>query len=234
MTTYKNDYMSKIDISQSFLNDRCEIGPKYKIKTSDIFDSYVDYCKEHDIAMVKRAKFYESLTNKKILTKRIRGIDFYSIRLKNNHVEDDVDCVDELEYGIDKVDVVKVDVVKVDITIKADVVKADVVKADVVKAVTIDAKELLIKQLQAKQITDDIAFEQEDIEIKKIIKEQNTVIKQIRKSYSDLDYDTVIVSTSKSDSDCDSYSDSESDSNSDSDSEINEIGDEDYSFLVNF
>ena len=242
MTTYKNDYMSKIDISQSFLNDRCEIGPKYKIKTSDIFDSYVDYCKERDIAMVKRVKFYESLTNKKIITKRIRGIDYYSIKLKNNHTEDDVDgAVDELEYGIDKVDVVKVDVVKVDV-VKADVVKVDVVKVDVVKAVTIDAKELLIKKLQEKQITDDIAFEQEDIEIKKIMKEQDANLKlskdnflpQKRDCNSSSDLFKRIIKSDSSNSNSDSDSNGDSDSNSDSDNEINEIGDEDYSFLINF
>ena len=214
MKSYKNEYMGKIDISQSFLNDRCEIGPKFKIKTSDIFDSYVDYCKEHDVAMVKRNKFYESLSNKKIFTKKIRGIDYYGIRLKNNHVEDDTDAVDELEYGIDKIDEVKIDKAKVD--------KVDEVKVDEVKAVC--AKELLVKQLQEKQIIDDSIFEQEDIEIKKIIKEQN-LIKQVIISYNDLDSDTVKIS--RSDSDTDSYSDSDSDS----DVDINEIGTEDYSFL---
>ena len=61
-----DEYMGKIDIYTLFLKDRCEIGNNYRMKTSDVFDSYVEYCKEHDIAMVKRAKFYESLTNKKI------------------------------------------------------------------------------------------------------------------------------------------------------------------------
>ena len=41
--TYKNDYMSKIDISTLFLKDRCEIDNKYRMKTSDVFDSYVEY-----------------------------------------------------------------------------------------------------------------------------------------------------------------------------------------------
>ena len=210
MTTYKNDYMSKIDISTSFLNDRCEIGNKYKMKTSDVFDSYVEYCKEHDIAMVKRAKFYESLANKKIFTKRIRGIDYYSIKIKNDAVEDD----DDTEYGIDKVD-----------KVEDKIVETVIVKTVIIDV--IDAKELLIKQLQAKQLIDDIAFEKEDLEIKKIIKEQN-LYKQIIKKVHFLPQKIDVLSYSDIDTD------SDSDSDTDDDSEINEIGTEDYNFLIDF
>ena len=191
MQSYKNEYMGKIDISQSFLNERCEIGPKFKIKPSDVFEDYVEYCKEHDIQMVKRNKFYESLTNKKIFTKRIRGLDYYSIQLKNNLVEDNNnDDIDELEGGIDK-------------TIKEVIY-------------SFDAIDILVKQLQEKQKTDDALFEQEDNEIKKIIKEQEKF-----KRIIDWDLDS-------------NSSNSDSDSDSDSDCDINEIGIEDYSFLINF
>ena len=200
MKSYKNEYMGKIDISQSFLNDRCEIGPKFKMKTCDVFDEYVEYCKEHDIQMVKRNKFYESLTNKKILTKKVRGIDYYSIQIKNNHIEDDDNNdIDELEVGIDKTIISSVDV-------------------------TVDVKGLLIEQIQAKQIIDDIAFEKENLEINKIIKEQEKYIKIV--SFSD--------THSNTDSDSDSDTDSDSDSDSELDFEINEIGAEDYNFLINF
>ena len=43
-----------------------------------------------------------------------------------------------------------------------------------------------------------------------------------------------IIKSDSSNSNSDSDSNGDSDSNSDSDSEINEIGDEDYSFLINF
>ena len=208
--SYKDDYMSKIDISTLFLKDRCEIGNNYRMKTSDVFDSYVEYCKEHDIAMVKRAKFYESLANKKIFTKRIRGIDYYSIKIKNDAVEDD----DDTEYGIDKVD-----------KVEDKIVETVIVKTVIIDV--IDAKELLIKQLQAKQLIDDIAFEKEDLEIKKIIKEQN-LYKQIIKKVHFLPQKIDVLSYSDIDTD------SDSDSDTDDDSEINEIGTEDYNFLIDF
>ena len=150
--------------------------------------------------MVKRNKFYESLTNKKILTKKVRGIDYYSIQIKNNHIEDDDNNdIDELEVGIDKTIISSVDV-------------------------TVDVKGLLIEQIQAKQIIDDIAFEKENLEINKIIKEQEKYIKIV--SFSD--------THSNTDSDSDSDTDSDSDSDSELDFEINEIGTEDYNFLINF
>ena len=180
------------------------------MKTSDVFDSYVEYCKEHDIAMVKRAKFYESLSNKKIFTKRIRGIDYYSIKIKNDAVEDD----DDTEYGIDKVD-----------KVEDKIVETVIVKTVIIDV--IDAKELLIKQLQAKQLIDDIAFEKEDLEIKKIIKEQN-LYKQIIKKVHFLPQKIDVLSYSDIDTD------SDSDSDTDDDSEINEIGTEDYNFLIDF
>ncbi len=195
MQSYKNEYMGKIDISQTFLNERCEIGPKFKIKPSDVFEEYVEYCKEHDIQMVKRNKFYESLTNKKIFTKRIRGIDYYSIRIKNNIIEDDNnDDIDDLEVGIDKA--------IIDKTIKEVIYSFDTIN-------------ILIKQLQEKQIIDDVAFEQEDIEIKKIIKEHEEDKRFYYFMRLDLDLD----------------SNSDSDTDSDSDCDINEIGIEDYSFF---
>ena len=198
MQSYKNEYMGKIDISQTFLNERCEIGPKFRIKPSDVFEEYVEYCKEHDIQMVKRNKFYESLTNKKIFTKRIRGIDYYSIRIKNNIIEDDNnDDIDDLEVGIDKA--------IIDKTIKEVIYSFDTIN-------------ILIKQLQEKQIIDDVAFEQEDIEIKKIIKDSEKYKRIIDLDLVDLDLD----------------SNSDSDTDSDSDCEINEVGTEDYSFLINF
>ena len=215
MQSYKNEYMGKIDISQSFLNERCEIGPKFKIKPSDVFEDYVEYCKEHDIQMVKRNKFYESLTNKKIFTKRIRGLDYYSIQLKNNLVEDNNnDDIDELEGGIDK-------------TIKEVIY-------------SFDAINILIKQLQEKQKTDDALFEQEDNEIKKIIKEHDANL-ELSKDNSLPEKRDVVISSSDAnlkriiDWDLDSNSsNSDSDSDSDSDCDINEIGIEDYSFLINF
>ena len=215
MQSYKNEYMGKIDISQSFLNERCEIGPKFKIKPSDVFEDYVEYCKEHDIQMVKRNKFYESLTNKKIFTKRIRGLDYYSIQLKNNLVEDNNnDDIDELEGGIDK-------------TIKEVIY-------------SFDAINILIKQLQEKEKTDDALFEQEDNEIKKIIKEHDANL-ELSKDNSLPEKRDVVISSSDAnlkriiDWDLDSNSsNSDSDSDSDSDCDINEIGIEDYSFLINF
>ena len=99
MKKYKSDYIDNIDISQSFLNDCCNIDDKHKIKTSELFEAFVEYCKEHDLTIVKRNEFYRSLTNKKLNTKKINGTFYYSIKL--NDVHNNSDTEDELEKNIE-------------------------------------------------------------------------------------------------------------------------------------
>ena len=72
----------KLDLSP-FLNNCCEIGRKNRIKTCKLFETYINYCNEHNLVNVKRNIFYELLTNMNILTKRIRGIDYYGINIIN-------------------------------------------------------------------------------------------------------------------------------------------------------
>ena len=72
----------KLDLSP-FLNKCCEIRRKSRIRKSELFETYINYCNEHNLANVYRNTFYELLTNKNIFTKRIRGVDYYSINIIN-------------------------------------------------------------------------------------------------------------------------------------------------------
>ena len=74
--------IEKLDLSP-FLNNCCEIRCKNRIKSYKLFETYINYCNEHNLANVARNAFYELLKNKNILTKRIRGIDYYSINIIN-------------------------------------------------------------------------------------------------------------------------------------------------------
>ena len=93
----------KLDLSP-FLNKCCEIRRKSRIRKSELFETYINYCNEHNLAHVYRNTFYELLTNKNIFTKRIRGVDYYSINIinktpKTNITKEDYDfliCCDKL------------------------------------------------------------------------------------------------------------------------------------------
>ena len=99
----KKQENENLDLSP-FLNKCCEIRRKSRIRKSELFETYINYCNEHNLANVYRNTFYELLTNKNIFTKRIRGVDYYSINIINkkpkiNIAKEDYDfliCCDKL------------------------------------------------------------------------------------------------------------------------------------------
>ncbi len=72
----------KLDLSP-FLNNCCEIRRKSRTRKSELFETYINYCNEHNLANVHRNTFYELLSNKNLFTKRIRGFEYYSINIIN-------------------------------------------------------------------------------------------------------------------------------------------------------
>ena len=98
---HKQSYLSTIDITRNFLEEHCEIAPEHKIKTTDLFNAFLEYCKAHDLTMINREKFYESLRSKKIVTKKINGTHYYSIKILQEDIYEEqksaLDFVDEVE-----------------------------------------------------------------------------------------------------------------------------------------
>jgi P4 family phage/plasmid primase-like protien len=98
---HKQSYLSTIDITRNFLEEHCEIAPEHKIKTTDLFNAFLEYCKAHDLTMINREKFYESLRSKKIVTKKINGTHYYSIKILQEDIYEEqksaLDSVDEVE-----------------------------------------------------------------------------------------------------------------------------------------
>ena len=78
----KKQENENLDLSP-FLNKCCEIRRNSRIRKSELFETYINYCNEHNLAHIYRNTFYELLTNKNIFTKRIRGVDYYSINIIN-------------------------------------------------------------------------------------------------------------------------------------------------------
>jgi putative DNA primase/helicase len=108
LVKYRNDYIENIDPVRSFLKRWCIVDTKDKIKTSDLFEAFIAYCKKHDETMIPREKFYESLRGRKIVPVKINGHHYYHVTVRDeevddeNHeddIEDDEECGDvEDEY----------------------------------------------------------------------------------------------------------------------------------------
>ena len=106
MVEHTKIYLSNIDITRNFLEEHCEISPKHKIKTTDLFNAFLNYCTSHGLTMINREKFYDSLRNKKIVTKKVNGTHCYSIKLIQEAIYDEVsplDFVDDILPEIVKV-----------------------------------------------------------------------------------------------------------------------------------
>lgn len=93
MVAYKTSYMEDIDITKVFLRDRCKIMPDCKpgnrISTTELFMAFCDYCKEHDMKMINREKFYESLRMKKIIPQKKTGTYYYNIILCETEADEE-------------------------------------------------------------------------------------------------------------------------------------------------
>jgi putative DNA primase/helicase len=88
---YKNDYMESIDAVHSFVKRKCVVDTTVKITTTDLFDSFIEYCDKHGETMIGRKKFYDGLRCKKIISFKSNGTWYYNIRLVNYSAKDDED-----------------------------------------------------------------------------------------------------------------------------------------------
>jgi phage/plasmid-associated DNA primase len=94
---YKTEYIDNQDDVKAFLNEKCIIDEnlKCKISTTELFEAYIDFCKEHELRMIKREEFYKRLGSKKLNSCKLHGNWYYKhIKLKpfdNSYNEEIID-----------------------------------------------------------------------------------------------------------------------------------------------
>ena len=89
LVNYRNDYIETIDPVRSFLKRWCVLDTKDKIKTSELFEVFITYCKQHDEKMITREKFYESLRGRKLLPVKINGHHYYHVSIRDEEIDGD-------------------------------------------------------------------------------------------------------------------------------------------------
>jgi P4 family phage/plasmid primase-like protien len=83
-----NNFFTNNDPIGVFLNSRCEITEKGKIKSSDLFNDFLNFCNDNNFEKMSHKKFSEILSNKGHLTKKSNGVMVYTtINLKEEKEE---------------------------------------------------------------------------------------------------------------------------------------------------
>ena len=90
------DYINELDYIGQFIDNKCIIDDKNKIERSELYESYVQWCKSNAITINKRQDFYNSIEKKGYTTSKIRGtLHIKGISLLDNDRNDNYEFIDE-------------------------------------------------------------------------------------------------------------------------------------------
>lgn len=86
------EYLKCIDPIRSFIDLKCVSSDNGKISRVELFEAYIEWCKQTDNKMVKRDVFYERIRTLKFEAVKIKGYDFFKgIELKvykDNYIDE--------------------------------------------------------------------------------------------------------------------------------------------------
>lgn len=100
-----NDYVNEIDSIGQFIENMCEIGEKYKIKKTVIYQRYLDWCNDNDIDVSTKDDFYGALIRRKFEVGKYAGIfHFYGIQILQKSEITENENIDDNTIFKDKFD----------------------------------------------------------------------------------------------------------------------------------
>ena len=76
------EYRNEMDIISTFIDECCEIGNRFEIKSSEIYQSYKAWAKEGNEAEFSQRSFSDELSKRFNKIRTVNGIFFKGIRVK--------------------------------------------------------------------------------------------------------------------------------------------------------
>lgn len=77
------NYREDMDIVFNFINEKCEVGTEYEVKSSDLYRSYKMWCEDSGHFDIKQRKFNNELVNKGYIKKKNSTTFFEGLKLQD-------------------------------------------------------------------------------------------------------------------------------------------------------